>query len=288
MKLGFIAPFSQYRDALAAISRFDTASAHSGRRYGGSVTTEPQPSALPTSAAIRAVAALEDGLRQAMYGFIRTARGPVTREQAAEAVGISRKLAAFHLDKLVTAGLLRSDYAPASGRRKVGRAPKMYSPAEADVRISLPERHHEVLAAILIDGVLGSASGETASQAVMRAAHDRGRSLATAEREQLRPGRLGAERALTLSTELLKRHGYQPDRVSSTRICLRNCPFHPASRQATELVCGLNQAYLSGFLDGLGAQTVEAVLHPRPGECCVELRASPQRGPGGAAAGSGP
>ena len=112
----------------------------------------------------------------------------------------------------------------------------------------------------------------------MRAAHERGRALATAERDQLRPGRLGAERALTLSSDLLKRHGYEPDRVSPTRICLRNCPFHPASRQATELVCGLNHAYLSGFLDGLDAQTVEAVLQPRAGECCVELRASARRG----------
>ena len=122
------------------------------------MTSEPQPAALPTSAAIRAVAALEDGLRHAMYAFIRAARRPVTREQAAEAVGISRKLAAFHLDKLVTAGLLRSDFAPIGGLRKVGRAPKAYSPVDADVRISLPERHHEVLAAILIDGVLSGAA----------------------------------------------------------------------------------------------------------------------------------
>jgi predicted ArsR family transcriptional regulator len=251
------------------------------------VTSEPQPSAaLPTNAAIRAVAALEDGLRQAMYAFIRAARAPVTREQAAEAVGISRKLAAFHLDKLVTAGLLRTDFAPAGSLRKVGRAPKLYSPVEADVRISLPERHHELLAAILIDGVLSGASGETAIQAVLRAARERGRALAAAARDQLRPGRLGAERALTLSSDLLKRHGYEPDRVSPTRICLRNCPFHPASGQATELVCGLNHAYLNGFLDGLDAQTVEAVLRPRTGECCVELRATAQRG--SEDAGSGP
>jgi len=37
---------------------------------------------------------------------VRDADGPITREAAADAVGISRKLAAFHLDKLVAAGLL--------------------------------------------------------------------------------------------------------------------------------------------------------------------------------------
>src|SRR6266571_1426149 len=118
---------------------------------------------------------------------------PDTPEQAAEAVGISRKLAAFHLDKLVAAGLLRSDYEPVGGLRKVGRTPKVYSPVDADIRVSIPERQHDVLATILIDAVLTERGDETAQQAVMRTAHERGRSVGAAERAQLRPGRLGAE-----------------------------------------------------------------------------------------------
>jgi predicted ArsR family transcriptional regulator len=232
---------------------------------------------LPADAAITAVAALQDESRHGMYEFIRTARQPVTREQAAAAVGISRKLAAFHLDKLVAAGLLRSDYATVGGLRKVGRAPKVYSPVDADIRISIPERQHDVLATILIDAILTEASDETAQQAVMRAAQDRGRAVASTERRQLRPGRLGAERALTLSEALLQRHGYEPQRVAATRVCLRNCPFHPLAERAPELVCGLNHAFLSGFLHGLEAPTVEAVLEPRTGECCVELRTTAGR-----------
>jgi predicted ArsR family transcriptional regulator len=229
---------------------------------------------LPVDAAIKAVAALEDDLRHGMFEFIRTARHPVTREQAAEAVGISRKLAAFHLDKLVAAGLLRSDYEPVGGLRKVGRTPKAYSPVDADIRVSIPERQHDVLATILINAVLTERSDETAQQAVMRTAHERGRSVATTERQQLRPGRLGAERALTLSEGLLRRHGYEPDRVSPICVQLRNCPFHPVTGQSPELVCGLNHAFLTGFLDGLHAPAVEAVVEPRAGECCVELRLS--------------
>jgi predicted ArsR family transcriptional regulator len=224
------------------------------------------------NAAIKAVAVLDDGLRHGMYEFIRTARHPVTREQAAEAVGISRKLAAFHLDKLVAAGLLRSHSEPVGGLRKVGRTPKVYEPTDADIQISIPERQHDVLAAILITAVLTEGEDETARQSAMRAAHERGQVVAATERERLRPGRLGAERALTLSEGLLKRHGYQPDRVSPTRICLRNCPFHPLAEQAPDLVCGLNHAFLTGFLTGLDALAVEAVLQPRGGECCVELR----------------
>jgi predicted ArsR family transcriptional regulator len=235
------------------------------------VTIDERGSQLPADAAIKAVAALGDDLRHGMYEFIRTARRPVTREQAAEAVGISRKLAAFHLDKLVAAGLLRSHYEPV-GTRKVGRTPKVYRPVDADIRISLPERQHDVLAAILIDAVLTEGADETAQQSAMRVAHERGQSAANAERAQLRPGRLGAERALTLSEGLLKRQGYDPDRVSPTCVTLRNCPFHPLAGQAPDLVCGLNHAFLTGFLDGLDAATVEAVLQPQTGHCCVELR----------------
>ena len=215
------------------------------------------------SPAIRAIAALDDDLRRRIHDFIRAARRPVTREEAAAAVGISRKLAAFHLDKLVAAGLLRTDYPHPRGVRRVGRAPKVYVPVDADVRMSIPERQHDVLATILIDAVLSERAGETAPHAVLRAARDRGEAVGAAERENSRPGRLGAERALTLSEGLLSRQGYEPDRVSPTRICLRNCPFHPVSRQFPELVCGLNHSFLTGFLTGLNAPTVHAVLQPR-------------------------
>jgi hypothetical protein len=114
------------------------------------------------SEAIRAIAALDDDLRRRTYDFIRAARRPITREEAAAAVGISRKLAAFHLDKLVAAGLLRTDLPRPSGVRKVGRAPKVYVPVDADVRMSIPERRPDVLAAILIDAVLSERAAETA------------------------------------------------------------------------------------------------------------------------------
>jgi hypothetical protein len=86
-------------------------------------TSRTGPDHLPVAAALRAVAALSDQLRRQMYGFIRRAHRPVSREEAADTVGISRKLAAFHLDKLVEVGLLRARYEPIGGIRKVGRTP---------------------------------------------------------------------------------------------------------------------------------------------------------------------
>jgi predicted ArsR family transcriptional regulator len=219
--------------------------------------------------AIRAIAALDDELRRRMYAYIRAARRPVTRDEAAAAVGISRKLAAFHLDKLVDAGALRARYQSAEGIRRVGRAPKVYEPSGTDIRVSIPPRSHDILAGILLDAVAGEQAGE---DAVRRVARDRGEQIGAEERQRARPGRLGAERALTLAGELLADRGFEPARESPTCLRLRNCPFHPLNAKAPDLVCGLNHAFLAGIMDGLGATTVEAVLDPRAGECCVELR----------------
>ena len=239
----------------------------------------------PTEPAIRAVAALEDELRRGMYGFIRGARRPVTRDEAAASVGISRKLAAFHLDKLVDAGVLRARYQAAGGIRKAGRTPKVYEPSGTDIRISIPQRQHDILAGILLDAVLTEGQAESAHDAAMRVARDRGVDVGASERENARPGRLGAERALTLAAGILERYGFEPARPTPTCVRLRNCPFHPLAARAPELVCGMNHAFLAGLLTGLDAPAVEAVLDPRPGECCVELRAAappPGRIPGDA------
>jgi predicted ArsR family transcriptional regulator len=222
---------------------------------------------------LSAAAVLADDLRRRMYAFIRRADGPVTRDEAAAAVGISRKLAAFHLDKLVDAGLLTASYTRPAGLPRPGRTPKVYAPAGLDVQISIPPREHAILAGILIDAVAGQATTDDARRATLRVAAERGRALGAAERERLRPGRLGAERALTVACGVLERYGFEPERPAPTRVWLRNCPFQPLAARAPDLVCGINQAFLAGFLGGLGASTLIAVLVPRPGGCCVELRA---------------
>jgi predicted ArsR family transcriptional regulator len=142
-----------------------------------------------------------------------------------------------------------------------------------DVQVSIPPREHALLAGILVNAVT-SAPGDTASRAAFRAAGERGRELGAAQRTATRPGRLGAERALTVASGFLERSGFEPVRAAPTTVLLRNCPFHPLAGQAPDLVCGINHAFLTGFLDGLGAASATAVLNPAPGHCCVELRAA--------------
>jgi predicted ArsR family transcriptional regulator len=224
---------------------------------------------------IKAVAVLGDDLRRGMYRFVRTARRPVTRDETAAAVGVSRKLAAFHLDKLVDAGLLHDGFAGADGGRKVGRRPKVYQPADVDIRVAIPARNPDLLAGILVDAVVTAGENEPARAAALRVATRRGTELGVAERERIRPGRLGPERALTVTERLLAGYGFEPRRAGPTRLRLRSCPFHPIAERAPDLVCGLNRAFLQGILDGLRAPAAHAAFAPAAGECCVELRQAP-------------
>jgi predicted ArsR family transcriptional regulator len=226
---------------------------------------------------------LSDRTRRALYELVRSARGHgITREQAAEAIGISRGLAAFHLDKLVDAGLLSAVYEAPEPRGR-GRAPKVYRAADGGIDFSLPARRYDLLGEILAAAIdaeptnaeptnaeptnaepTNAVSREAAPRdAALRAAYRRGRVEAATER---RSGGGRVER-------LLERLGFEPDRVRDApeAIRLRNCPFHRLATRHTELICGINQAFITGILHGLGMTAIEADLAPAPGFCCVRV-----------------
>jgi predicted ArsR family transcriptional regulator len=52
------------------------------------------------------VAALAEPVRRRLYEVVARAGEPVDRDDAAATAGVTRALAAFHLDRLVAAGLL--------------------------------------------------------------------------------------------------------------------------------------------------------------------------------------
>ena len=224
--------------------------------------------------AVSAVAVLAEESRRVMYAFIRRQSRPVTRDEAAAEAGISRKLAAFHLEKLVEAGLLRAEPQPrpAGAPRGRGRVPKAYRPTDAQLTVTIPERRLDLLGEVLVDALAAEADTGSARQAALRGARERGGDLGTAERTARRLHRTGAERAVHLACGVLERVGYEPYPGDDGAVRLRNCPFHPLAARQRELVCGMNRELIDGLLRGLGNDTVQAVLAPRPGECCVELR----------------
>ena len=100
--------------------------------------------------AMAAIGLLGDELCQRLDRFVAAQPTPVTRDQAAAAAGISRKLAAFHLDKLVAAGLLETVTPdPASRRHGLGHAPRPTSPRRTRLTVSIPQRRYDALSELL-------------------------------------------------------------------------------------------------------------------------------------------
>lgn len=209
------------------------------------------------------VTALIDPSRRALYDYVRRAGHPVSREEAADQAGISRGLAAFHLDKLVGVGLLGARYqAPPDQPRGRGRSPKVYEPTTDHVAVSIPERRYQLIAEILAAAV--DEEPADAGHAALDHARRRGHALGAALGTELAAGR---DRGLLAA---LGRLGFEPQPAAG-RLVLHNCPFHALATRHTSLVCGLNHAFLTGLLDGLCATDRHAVLAPHPGRCCVEL-----------------
>lgn len=211
---------------------------------------------------------LAEPTRRALYLACRSARTPVTREELAGTVGISRRLAAFHLDALADAGLLTVDYARPEGRRGpgAGRPAKRYAAVPVDVGVSLPARRYDLAARVMARG-LATADESAATTATFAAATDEGESLGRAHRPR---GRMSASRTTESLVEILEELGYEPHCDATGCVELRNCPFDAAVAEATEVVCGLNLRFITGVLDGLdGHPSVHASLEPSEDRCCV-------------------
>jgi predicted ArsR family transcriptional regulator len=222
---------------------------------------------------LRPIATLDDRLRQRIYLFVRASGAPVTREDVASEVGISRKLAAFHLDKLLDRGLLRAHYARPAGRSGpgAGRPAKMYEPSTIEVDVSIPERHYDLVGELLVEAIERESPGEPVRDVATRVALNKGEALGDEVRRAQNLGRPGPERTFTAALAVLEEHGFEPYREDG-RIRLRNCPFHALAQRAPDLVCEMNRSFVDGIVRGLGNRSVEAVIDRRSGECCVELR----------------
>jgi predicted ArsR family transcriptional regulator len=213
---------------------------------------------VPPDRDLAAIGLLQDPVRRALYGNVVAAGGEVSRNQAAEAVGVQRGLAAFHLDKLVEAGLLEASFRRLGERRGpgAGRPAKLYRRAAGEVAASLPPRTYETAAHLLAETV-EQTGADLELQAAARRAGVR------AGRRQPREGGPAVER-------LLAARGYEPYRDGAA-LRLRNCPFANLSGEFPVLVCAMNLSLIEGLLEGVGEPPGRAVMDPAPGRCCVAI-----------------
>ena len=211
---------------------------------------------------VDALSTLGDATRRSAYDFVCSQGRPVGRDEVAGALSIGRTLAAYHLDRLATAGLLSVADARRSGRSGpgAGRPAKLYERSDREVAVSVPPRDYGVAARLLADAAAQDEQGAT-RLALRDAADSLGREIAASAGDP--PDLHG----------LLRERGYEPyvDDAGITR--LRNCPFHAVAQTHPEVVCDMNLSLLAATLAGLDAD-LRAVLEPGPGRCCVAIKAS--------------
>lgn len=221
---------------------------------------------------IGSLSALDEPLRRKLYLYVVGRAREVSRDEAARAARISRALAAFHLDRLVKAGLLEATFQRLSARSGpgAGRPSKLYRRAATRFEISLPQQRYELAAHVLAQALAGAPSEEARARLRM-AAHDWGRRLA--QDPSMRAGRgLPLHRA----SRALEACGFEPRRMPDGEVVLGNCPFDSLRTDCRELTCGMNLALIEGLVSGLELQGVYARPAPREGLCCVALRVRPE------------
>ncbi|GEP40358.1 ArsR family transcriptional regulator [Nocardioides psychrotolerans] len=218
------------------------------------------------SAQAAGIGALADDTRRALYEYVSAQAEPVGREQAATELGVAVHNVNFHLDRLVTEGLLEVEYRRLSGKTGpgAGRPSKLYRRASREFAVSLPPRRYELVGDILAAAVSCAAEGVPLDQALHESARREGLSLAQGAEKFDRAGSLPA------LAQVLRSQGFEPQ-VRDDEVVLSNCPFDALAQKHTALVCGLNQSFVQGVADSLGSG-ITACLEPEPGRCCVKAR----------------
>ncbi|MDQ1585623.1 MAG: hypothetical protein QOJ90_3131 [Actinomycetota bacterium] len=220
---------------------------------------------------VAGVGSLSEPMRRELYRFVVARATPVSRDQAAEGVGVARHTAKFHLDRLVVDGLLETEFRRLTGRDGpgAGRPAKLYRRAQASVEVSLPERRYALAGDVLAEAVeVSGRGGSPVGDAVRRVAAETGRRLAgMSEQPEGTP-------AMDRAGVALAEQGFEP-RMEGDTLVLGNCPFHRLAERHREVVCGMNLALIEGLLSGLACTELEPVLDPGPGRCCVTTSMRP-------------
>jgi predicted ArsR family transcriptional regulator len=211
--------------------------------------------------------ALVEPARRALYLYVFGAEDGVSRDEAAENLGLPHHTVKFHLDRLVKEGLLDVEYRRLTGRTGpgAGRTAKLYRPSAEQVAVSLPERRYDMLGSLLARAVDAAVRGDAPIEKAVRDA---------AEAEGIRIGaEVGPEGSpeegcLGRVSTVLAGYGFDPQTEGDT-VSLANCPFHQLSSEHTELVCGMNLSLISALVRALGCQDLDVELRPAPGRCCV-------------------
>lgn len=218
---------------------------------------------------VSGIGLLADPVRRELYLYVCAQPGAVSRDAAADAVGIAHHKAKFHLDKLEDEGLLTSEFARLTGRTGpgAGRPSKLYRRAAGEFAVSLPGREYELAGRLMADAIAASsATGQPVIEALNIAAAEHGRAWGRAARADSPTRR----RALDIASAALAQHGYEP-RAEGKKVVLANCPFHSLASTHAAMVCGMNLSLIDALADEVDGAKIRCSLEPAEARCCVVL-----------------
>lgn len=211
---------------------------------------------------------LSDKTRRAIFLYVKQQHAPVAVNEVAEAFGMHRNAAKFHLDKLLDAGLLSAEFKRINGRRGpgAGRPSKLYRATDVEVSISIPERHYELLAELLLRALTSGDDLESVGYAFgTKLAADAG--AATGQDCD----------GLECVRGILEDLGFEPsidmDDEGTAWITTENCPFGRVAMEAPDQeVCRLDRAIVRGILESFSSGRIEVREHasiPHGQDTCV-------------------
>jgi predicted ArsR family transcriptional regulator len=209
--------------------------------------------------------------RQALLEALRASAAPLGVTELAERLGIHPNTVRFHLDALVTQGLVDRRLQEPTGR---GRPRTLYTPHPGMDRGG--RRQYHLLAKILLGQLATTPDAEVAAEAA-------GRNWGGYLVENLPPSRqLDVPEATQRLTAMMTDLGFapEPDDADAARIRLRHCPFLELAEEYSATLCPLHLGLMRGALTEIRAPIAATSLEPfaEPDACIVHL--SPARVPG--------
>jgi predicted ArsR family transcriptional regulator len=162
------------------------------------------------------------------------------------------------LEKLLAEGFVEATHERGEGSVGVGRPRKRYRPTSLELEVSIPPRRYDLAAEILAE-VLEADRSDAPRESLGEVAAEYGRQIGSRAR-----ARKGDSRLLTALNVI----GYEPA-TSGNDVVLRNCPFRHVAQARPEVICQMNLAFVAGVLAGTQSRSLQAVLSPSTGRCCV-------------------
>jgi predicted ArsR family transcriptional regulator len=216
------------------------------------------------------VAGLTQPIRRTLYRLVVAEPGGVSAPRAAEATGLRRSTASYHLDKLVEHGLVTVRYERLTGRQGpgAGRPAKIYETGVRAVEISVPPRDYQSVGELMAAAI--EQDPATSFEPLLHLASEHGRQL-WRQHTSTEP----TEATWSAVAAVLRGCGYEPAE-ERRELELRNGPYDALARAHREIICPMNLAIVRGVLDEAAMTDRAAVLSVDASRCCVLITAAPQ------------